>query len=1207
MNKVNSYQFIHVAMVMATLGATLLASSCAGRKADRTEAHGMTPVPAVAATAPADTVAIEVGASVEQDPWPRFTAWRRTWAQTAPAERPALVAPGEALARERGAWMRGLIASDPRQAIAVALPAAERDALPPEVARHVERQIAGRGFYGVLSICDHGLDGGAGHANPGCSIRREAVIAGEYFNAHVFGSRLKRITEDDAILSGIALDAEAALAEGEDPADPALPAPTAGPEQPEAAGPTLDPSLPPAGPTPPTVAYNEYTGSYGHQFGPKTIMVMLVEPSDGAAWTSPPTFATLDSQTTSASQWWFNVSYGLTWFGPKYRNPGTASEILIPRLVVTPVLKLPKTAATYNGSFGTLQTDCKAAVEAQGGTWVNNGVNDPDHYDRWVVMSNTKMISSTGLAYVGWKFAWTGGGINGGVAQHEHGHNWGVFHANAWTVAAGADARATTGGHGEYNDGRDIMGGNGSIGFNPIFLETLGFLRASEGEIVTVTGSGGTYRLYDRVDPYAKNAVSKVRALMIPVTGTTTSSKRVMLGFAHDGGTDGGSGRSDWERNAVGVHSDNTSADAGNNDGSHRLDTSPGSLQSGDENDSAIPLGRTWSEGPDVNGTCPGFHVTPIARGSIVGPTSQTHQWIDVKVVLGQASGNAAPVASIALSKSSAAVGEAITLTCNASDANGDTLAYRWTYGDGRYSLANASVQTQSWATAGLYRVDVQVSDCRGGTTTASAWVEVGGSGAIPAVTTGAVLNGLEYRYHEGFWTKLPDLARQRPLAGGAIAGIDLTPRLRNDGFGFAYEGYIVVPSTDVYTFTLSAEDSAGLWIAGRQVALKNGVTSTTTWAQGNIWLAAGAHAVRIEYAHRDGSEALALDWETLSAARVAVPASVWRRPDRGGDAAPTVACGVPATPTAVGGTAALAAAASDADDAIVKVQWFWNRALIGEDATAPYALDWTGLWAGDKDVVAVAWSADGRYAVSAPATVAMQAVQVRPSIGIDLKGASGSQLSSAQIAGAVHRQANWNTVATAATTVSGLLDASGAVTTAAVTTNFTHQNGQVNANAELAEADGILLDGAYWTRDTGTPARLTVSGIPYATYEVYVYFDAALDASADATLGSYNLDGLLRYGRNSLNNTDQLGDWPTYDSWVGYRAATATATGDPTTAQLGNYLVFSGRSGATLMLDVQVGRPLSAIQIVEVPSLSNAAPVIPMPAAASPALITLP
>lgn len=1165
-----------------------------------------------AAPVPPSSVASDDAASPPAGMAPEFAdfaAWQRAWqAGDAAARDAAGVARGLALAERRSAVMRALIEADPAAALVAAMPATEREALPPAIAARVERQLRGRGDYTVLAVCGHGEAPAAdGHR---CHFQREVVLAGERFTAHVFGRRIKRVTRSDAALAGVALDGAMAVEEGD--ADGVPPAaatdplpPTDGPAL--AAGPTLNPSAPPAGPTPPTTAYNEYTGTFAHQFGPKTIMVFLVEPSDGAAWTAPPTFATLDSQTTSASQWWFNQSYGLTWFGAKYRFPGTASEVLIPRLVVTPVLKLPKTKADYLASFYQLQTDCKAAAEAQGGTWTNNGVNDPDHYDRWVVMSNTKMISSTGLAYVGGKFAWTGGGISGGVANHEHGHNWGVFHANSWTVAAGTPSRSASGSHGEYGDGRDVMGGNSSIGFNPLFLETLGFLRASEGEILTITGSG-TYRLYDRADPYSKNATSKVRALMVPVTGTTTSSKRIMLGFAHEGGTDGGSGRTDWERNAVGVHSDNTSAAVGDNDGSHRLDTSPGSRQSGDEADSAIPIGQTWSEAADVNGTCAGFHITPIARGSVVGPSGQTHQWIDVKVVLGWPA-NAAPTGSIAVSPASPATGAAATLTATASDADGDTLSYRWLYGDGTWSITNSATQTKTWATAGLYRVDCHISDGRGGTTTRSTWVDVGGGGLKPAVNPGATLAGLEYRYHEGVWTRLPDPARQRPLAGGTVAAPDLTPRLRNDGFGFVYSGYLSVAASDVYTFTLTGDDGARLRIAGQQVVLKDGVTGSATFASGNIGLAAGLHAFELEYFHRDGSESLSVQWETLTMAKAAIPSSAFRRPDRSGDAAPVVALQVASTAIALGGSASFTATASDADDAISKVQYFWNRALIGEATTAPYALTWSGLWPGDKSVVAVAWTADGRYAVSSATTLGVAPPPVARAIGINLRGGSSTDGSLAvdQVAGAIHRHANWNTVIDSNATISALKDRAGVATAAAVTVDFTHNNGFVNANAEATEPDGRLLDGGLWTRDSGVTARLTVTGVPWATSDVYVYFDAALDQGADASLGGYTLNGATRYGRNSLGNADQLGDWPTYDTWVGFREATATATSAPQAAQLGNYLVFRNVAATTLTLDVQTARPLSAVQIVEAGGGgANQAPLASA-ATANPATLVLP
>jgi hypothetical protein len=348
------------------------------------------------------------------DPFAGFSAWRQQRAGVPAAADAHTLEEGRRLAVARRAALARLIRSDPRAAVRAALDPAEIAALPPALRELCERRVAGRGSFAVVSLCEHGE--GEEHR---CRIVREVRIGEATYTAHL-PAGTAALSLEAAIIDGVALDGELALAEA--PAAEPVAAPAPAPDGDiAAAGPTLNPSAPPAGPAPPTIAYNEYTGTNSHQFGPKTIMVMLVQPSDGATWTSPPSFATLDGQTSTASQWWFNVSYGLTWFGPKYRFPGTASEILIPRLVVTPVLKLPLTASAYLSDFGRLQSDSKAAVEAQGGTWTSNGMNDPDHYDRWVVMSNTKMISSTGLAYVGGKFAWTGGSISGGVAQHEHG------------------------------------------------------------------------------------------------------------------------------------------------------------------------------------------------------------------------------------------------------------------------------------------------------------------------------------------------------------------------------------------------------------------------------------------------------------------------------------------------------------------------------------------------------------------------------------------------------------------------------------------------------------------------------------------------------------------------------------------------------------------------------------------------------------------
>ena len=419
-----------------------------------------------------------------------FTRWAVRHAAAPAAERVAMEAEGVELAKARLPLMRQLIQDDPARALREALTPRQRAALPAAVRAQVERVIAGVGEYAVLAICNHAA--GAEHGED--RIERTATVGGERFIAHTHGAGLKRLTQKNASIYGIAVGSDLALHTGDVMTFAARDLPGVAPETPgvaaiykggwhwlddagqlpafekslappvpelplAASGPTFDPEAPPTGPAPPTTAYNEYTGTYQHQKGPKTVFVFLIEPSDGAAWSSPPSLATLDAQLNTASQNYYNASYRQTWFGPKYVNPGAANEVLVPRLVVSPVLHLSKTTSALMDALSTQAYDAKDLVEAMGGAWTNGGANDPDNFDRWVVMSNTKLVNSTGLAYVGGAISWTGGALSGGVAEHEWGHNWGVVHANSWDVPQGAQPRATSGTSGEYNDGWDIMGG----------------------------------------------------------------------------------------------------------------------------------------------------------------------------------------------------------------------------------------------------------------------------------------------------------------------------------------------------------------------------------------------------------------------------------------------------------------------------------------------------------------------------------------------------------------------------------------------------------------------------------------------------------------------------------------------------------------------------------------------------------------------------
>jgi hypothetical protein len=127
-----------------------------------------------------------------------FDAWVQRFLAAAPEARSAMMAEGEALAGRRRAALKTLIQSDPRRALALAVPAAVRGRLPERIAAQLEEPIRGRGDLNVM-IVDY-------FDQQRSETRREVVIGGLTFRAFVYGRRLDQTTGRDVPLQGIALD-----------------------------------------------------------------------------------------------------------------------------------------------------------------------------------------------------------------------------------------------------------------------------------------------------------------------------------------------------------------------------------------------------------------------------------------------------------------------------------------------------------------------------------------------------------------------------------------------------------------------------------------------------------------------------------------------------------------------------------------------------------------------------------------------------------------------------------------------------------------------------------------------------------------------------------------------------------------------------------------------------------------------------------------
>ncbi|GDY12694.1 hypothetical protein LBMAG53_15720 [Planctomycetota bacterium] len=589
-----------------------------------------------------------------------------------------------AAAQARRPVMADLIRRDPAQALSLAVPWSTRRTLPAAVVAELEQPVDGVGKYAVL---------GRSLPTPGTpAISRRATVAGETYTAHVFGARIRMTTQGSANLHGIALDGQLALHEKDwRPMEPAeaiarmagvsAPCPVSGKATVAAAALAGEEVLTACSSLHLAQHLGQRPGFGGdavarsaYSTGPKTVLFVRVDFSDrpGDPLSAEDAKALIE---TKAGGFLKENSYNTTSL--------TAT--------VTATLRLPKAKATYasmNGGDVTLMDDAVAAAKAAG--------SDPASFSFFVIGFVKTFSGWSGQAYVHWPGAWLNGNFSQGVCAHELGHNYGLWHANAWV--ASLDSVIGPGTNLEYGNGFDVMGAAGGDDqqFNAEHKHELGWL--PEARVARVTTSG----------------VYQLAAFDVPVLDAT---RPAALAIAKTGDADH---RTYWVECRQRFAS-NLSIQSGvlllfapwdrSNGGSQLLDTTPWSSRGRD--DSAIVCGRTFSDRQA------GIHITPL-RILPLDP-----KVIEVAVNLGQYPGNRPPALSLAADTVSSETGQPIAFTATASDSDGDDLALSWDFGDGRFG-PNAGSVTASWTNPGDYVVACTASDLKGGATIRQVVVRIG-------------------------------------------------------------------------------------------------------------------------------------------------------------------------------------------------------------------------------------------------------------------------------------------------------------------------------------------------------------------------------------------------------------------------------------------------------------------------------------------------
>jgi alpha-L-fucosidase len=111
---------------------------------------------------------------------------------------------------------------------------------------------------------------------------------------------------------------------------------------------------------------------------------------------------------------------------------------------------------------------------------------------------------------------------------------------------------------------------------------------------------------------------------------------------------------------------------------------------------------------------------------------------------------------------------------------------------------------------------------------------------------------GLRYTYYHGNWERLPDFESLPSESQGTAEKFGLSPSPRKEYFALQFKGFISVPETGLYRFSLASDDGSRLYI-GEELVVDNDGLHGSIVASGRIILEKGAHPIRVDFFQRTG------------------------------------------------------------------------------------------------------------------------------------------------------------------------------------------------------------------------------------------------------------------------------------------------------------------------------------------------------------------